>query len=66
MHPGHYFYNFVRSDVGISGFADIAKKKPKLGLCVGNPDFIAGRIAREGARRFASRHGDGLRRPRRS
>jgi TRAP transporter TAXI family solute receptor len=47
MHPGHYFYNFVRTDVGISSFADFAKKKPKLGLCVGNPDFIAGRIARE-------------------
>jgi len=47
MHPGHYFYNFVRSDVGIGSFADIAKKKPKLGLCIGNPDFIAGRIARE-------------------
>ncbi len=47
MHPGHYFYNFVRSDLGIGAFADIAKKKPKLGLCVGNPEFIAGRIARE-------------------
>ena len=47
MHPGHYFYNFVRSDLGIGSFADIAKKKPKLGLCVGNADFIAGRITRE-------------------
>jgi TRAP-type uncharacterized transport system substrate-binding protein len=47
MHPGHNFYNFVRTDVGVASFADIAKKKPKLGLCVGNPDFIAGRIARE-------------------
>lgn len=47
VHPGHNFYNIVRADLGIRSFADIARMKPKLGLCVGNSAFIAGQIARE-------------------
>jgi TRAP-type uncharacterized transport system substrate-binding protein len=47
LHPGHYFYNIMRKDLGISSFADIAKKKPKLGLCVGNSAYIAGRVVNE-------------------
>jgi TRAP-type uncharacterized transport system substrate-binding protein len=44
-HPGHHFYNIVRADLGIKSFADIAKKKPKLELCVGNSGYIAGQVA---------------------
>jgi TRAP-type uncharacterized transport system substrate-binding protein len=47
LHPGHHFYNVVRADLGIRSFADIARKKPKLGLCVGNEGYIAGQITRE-------------------
>jgi TRAP-type uncharacterized transport system substrate-binding protein len=47
LHPGHHFYNVVRADLGIRSFADIAKKKPKLELCVGNEGYIAGQITRE-------------------
>lgn len=47
VHPGHNFYNIIRADLGIRSFAEIAKKKPRLGLCVGNSAYIAGRISRE-------------------
>lgn len=45
MHPGHYFYNFLRSDLGISSFAEIAERKPALRLCVASEGYIAGQIA---------------------
>jgi TRAP-type uncharacterized transport system substrate-binding protein len=44
IHPGHHFYNIVRADLGIRSFAEIAQKKPKLELCVGNAGYIAGQI----------------------
>jgi TRAP-type uncharacterized transport system substrate-binding protein len=44
LRPGHHFYNMVRADTGIRSFADIAKKKPKLNIQVGEADFIAGEI----------------------
>lgn len=52
MHPGHYFYNFVRRDLGIRSFAEIAAKKPKLGLCVGNKGYIAGQISQAYLRHY--------------
>ena len=45
MHPGHYFYNILRADLGITSFADIAAKKPALRLCVASEGYIAGQIA---------------------
>jgi uncharacterized protein len=44
LHPGHHFYNLVRADLGIRSFAEIAEKKPRLELCVGEPGYIAGQI----------------------
>jgi len=44
LRPGHHFYNMVRADTGIRSFADIAKKKPKLDIQVGEADFVAGQI----------------------
>lgn len=46
IHYGHYFYNIIKSDTGVREFADIARLKPKLGLCIASPGFIAGQIAR--------------------
>jgi uncharacterized protein len=45
LHPGHHFYNVIRADLGITSFADLARKKPKLELCVGSDGYIAGQIA---------------------
>ena len=44
LRPGHHFYNMVRADVGIRSFAEIAKKKPRLDIQVGEADFVAGQI----------------------
>jgi uncharacterized protein len=44
LRPGHHFYNMVSADTGIRSFADIARKKPKLDIQVGEADFIAGEI----------------------
>lgn len=44
LRPGHHFYNMVRADTGIRSFADIAKKKPKLNIQVGEAEFVAGEI----------------------
>ena len=44
LRPGHHFYNMVRADLGIRSFAEIAKKKPSLGIQVGEADFVAGQI----------------------
>jgi len=52
MHPGHYFYNFVRRDLGIRSFAEIAAKKPKLGLSVGNKGYIAGQTTQAYLRHY--------------
>jgi len=46
IHSGHYFYNIVKADTGVREFADLARLKPKLGLCIATPGFIAGQIAR--------------------
>jgi len=46
IHVGHYFYNIVKADTGVREFADLARVKPKLGLCIASPGFIAGQIAR--------------------
>jgi TRAP-type uncharacterized transport system substrate-binding protein len=53
IHVGHYFYNFVKADTGVREFADLARIKPKLGLCIASPGFIAGQIARA----YLSRYG---------
>ena len=45
MHPGHYFYNLLRRDLGIGSFGDIAERKPALRLCVASGGYIAGQIA---------------------
>jgi len=45
LHPGHHFYNILRADLGIRSFAEIARQKPKLELCVGSDGYIAGQIA---------------------
>src|SRR5665213_638764 len=34
MHPGHIFYALLTKKTGIASFADLAKKKPKLNLCI--------------------------------
>lgn len=52
LHPGHNFYNFVRRDLGIRSFAEIAAQKPKLGLCVGNKGYIAGQISQAYLRHY--------------
>jgi len=44
LRPGHHFFNMVRADLGIRSFAEIAKKKPKLDIQVGEADFVAGQI----------------------
>jgi uncharacterized protein len=44
LRPGHHFYNMVRADVGIRSFAEIAQKKPKLDIQVGEAGFVAGEI----------------------
>ena len=44
LRPGHHWYNMVRADTGIRSFADIARMKPKLGVQVGEADFVAGPI----------------------
>jgi TRAP-type uncharacterized transport system substrate-binding protein len=53
IHVGHYFYNFIKADTGVREFADLARVKPKLGLCIASPGFIAGQIARA----YLSRYG---------
>jgi TRAP-type uncharacterized transport system substrate-binding protein len=53
IHIGHYFYNFVKADTGVREFADLARIKPRLGLCVASPGFIAGQITRA----YLSRYG---------
>lgn len=44
LRPGHHFFNMVRADLGIRSFAEIAEKKPKLNIQVGEADFVAGQI----------------------
>jgi TRAP-type uncharacterized transport system substrate-binding protein len=34
LHPGHIFYAIVTKELGVTSFADLARKKPKLNLCV--------------------------------
>jgi uncharacterized protein len=34
MHPGHIFYMMVTKDIGVSSLAELAKKKPKISLCI--------------------------------
>ena len=46
IHSGHYFHNIVKADTGVREFADLARLKPKLGLCIATPGFIAGQISR--------------------
>ena len=46
IHMGHYFHNIVKADTGVREFADLARLKPKLGLCIASPGFIAGQITR--------------------
>jgi TRAP-type uncharacterized transport system substrate-binding protein len=46
IHVGHNFYNIVKADTGVREFADLARVRPKLGLCIASPGFIAGQIAR--------------------
>jgi TRAP-type uncharacterized transport system substrate-binding protein len=46
IHYGHYFHNIVKADTGVREFADLARVKPKLGLCIASPGFIAGQITR--------------------
>jgi TRAP-type uncharacterized transport system substrate-binding protein len=46
VHPGHYFYNVVAADTGVRDFRELVEKKPRLGLCIPGPRFIAGSIAR--------------------
>lgn len=46
LHPGHHFYNILRADLGVTSFTEIARRKPKLELCVGSEGYIAGQIAR--------------------
>jgi TRAP-type uncharacterized transport system substrate-binding protein len=53
IHVGHYFYNFTKAETGVREFADIARIKPKLALCIASPGFIAGQIARA----YLSRYG---------
>jgi TRAP-type uncharacterized transport system substrate-binding protein len=53
IHVGHYFYNFIKADTGVREFGDLARIKPKLGLCIASPGFIAGQIARA----YLSRYG---------
>lgn len=45
LHPGHHFYNVIRADLGITSFAELARQKPKLELCVASDGYIAGQIA---------------------
>ena len=45
LHPGHHFYNILRADLGIRSFVEIAKRQPKLELCVGSAGYIAGQVA---------------------
>jgi uncharacterized protein len=44
LRPGHHFYNMVRADTGIRSFEELARKKPKLDIQVGEADFVAGEI----------------------
>jgi uncharacterized protein len=44
LRPGHHWYNMVRADTGIRSFGDIARMKPKLGIQIGEADFVAGPI----------------------
>lgn len=46
IHYGHYFHNIVKADTGVREFADLTRVKPKLGLCIASPGFIAGQITR--------------------
>jgi TRAP-type uncharacterized transport system substrate-binding protein len=46
IHSGHFFHNIVKADTGVREFADLARLKPKLGLCIATPGFIAGQISR--------------------
>lgn len=34
MHPGHIFYLALAADLGITTLADLARKKPKVDLCI--------------------------------
>jgi TRAP-type uncharacterized transport system substrate-binding protein len=46
IHMGHYFHNIVKADTGVREFADLVPLRPKLGLCIASPGFIAGQITR--------------------
>jgi TRAP-type uncharacterized transport system substrate-binding protein len=51
VHPHHYFFAMVRSDLEIGSFAALAKRKPALSVCVRPAGYVAGAIARDVARR---------------
>jgi TRAP transporter TAXI family solute receptor len=45
LHPGHNFFHLVTKESGITSFADIAKKKPKLRLCISAADLGKGMVS---------------------
>ncbi len=45
MHPGHIFYLMVARDIGVSSLAELAKKKPKINLCIPGDSLGQGMIS---------------------
>lgn len=44
MRPNQHFFNEIRADVGIRSFAEIAAKKPKLHMSIGEREYVSGQI----------------------
>lgn len=44
MRPNQHFFNEIRADVGIRSFGEIAKKKPKLDMSIGEREYVSGQI----------------------
>lgn len=44
IRPNQHYFNMIRADVGIGSLAEIAKKKPKLDMSIGEKEYVSGQI----------------------
>jgi TRAP-type uncharacterized transport system substrate-binding protein len=44
IRPNQHYFNMIRTDVGIRSLAEIAAKKPKLDMSIGEKEYVSGQI----------------------
>ena len=44
IRPNQHYFNMIRADVGIRSLAEIAEKKPKLDMSIGEKEYVSGQI----------------------